>query len=77
MIEIAAVTCILAAWSLPALFLLIVASLMTYAVLRPLYLAWEALLHAVGAPVRAVAADLAESVALRSHTYAVKHRHGA
>jgi hypothetical protein len=77
MIEIAAVTCILAAWSLPVLFLLIVASLMTYAVLRPLYLAWEALLRAVAAPVRAVGADFAEHVAVRSHAYAVKHRHGA
>ena len=77
MLEFAAVACILAAWSLPALFLLIVAGLMTYAVMRPLYLAWDSILRAVSARVGAVAARFAERLALHSQAYAVRPRHDA
>ena len=74
MIEVAAVSMILAAWSVPALFLLIVASLMTYAVMRPLYLAWDAILRRIGSHVTSVLGDVAERLAVRSHAYAVRHR---
>jgi hypothetical protein len=73
MLQLLGLPLILAAWTLPALFLLILAGLFTYAIMRPLYVLWAAFVDASVHRLRARVLALAESMAARSYAYAERH----
>ncbi|MEJ2483392.1 MAG: hypothetical protein P8049_09845 [Gemmatimonadota bacterium] len=63
---------ILAAWAIPALFLLMLGSVIAFVVGRPVFLAWGRVVdRAVGAVARG-AMRVAEGLATRSYEYAVR-----
>lgn len=73
MLSLIGLPLILAAWTLPALFVLTLAGLLGWAVVRPVFLAWSRLYDAVASRIAAVALRVAESLAAASYGYAARH----
>ncbi len=64
---------VVAAWAIPALFLLALGSVIAFVVGRPFFLAWGRVVDlAIGAVARG-AMRVAEGLATRSYDYAVRH----
>ncbi|MEJ2547756.1 MAG: hypothetical protein P8125_08035 [Gemmatimonadota bacterium] len=64
---------VVAAWAVPALFLLMLGGVMAFVVGRPFFLAWGRVVdHAIGAMARGTL-WVAERLAARSYDYAVRH----
>lgn len=73
MLQFLGIPLILAAWTLPALFILTLAALFTYAILRPLYLAWASVFDTTLGWIESRFVAAANAVAARSQAYALKH----
>lgn len=73
MLQFLGIPLILAAWTLPALFILTLAALFTYAILRPLYLAWASAFDTTLRWLERRLVTAANALAARSHAYAVRH----
>jgi hypothetical protein len=64
---------VVAAWAVPALFLLMLGGVLAFVVGRPFFLAWGRVVDlAIGAMARG-SMRLAEGLATRSYDYAVRH----
>jgi hypothetical protein len=73
MLQLLGLPLILAAWTLPALFVLTLAALFTYAIMRPVYLAWAFVFDTTVHWVERQLAGIANLMAARSAAYAVRH----
>jgi len=69
------VSMILAAWALPALFLLSISFLFGLAVFRPLFLAWSRAWDAVAARLEHGIQALAERMLARTYAHAIRRTH--
>jgi hypothetical protein len=77
MLSLIGLPLIVAAWTLPALFVLLLAGLLGWAVVRPVHQAWGRLWDAVATRIAAATLHAAESLASASFAFAEKHaRHG-
>ncbi len=73
MLSLIGMPLVVAAWAIPALFLLALGSVIAFVVGRPFFLAWgRGVDLAIGAVAR-VGMRLAEGLATRSYDYAVRH----
>jgi hypothetical protein len=64
---------VVAAWAVPALFLLMLGGVLAFVVGRPFFLAWGQVVDlAIGAMARGTL-RVAEGLATRSYDYAVRH----
>jgi hypothetical protein len=66
---------VLAAWALPALFVLTLGFLFGLAVFRPLFLAWSRAWDATAARLNHAVQTAAERLVARTYVYAVRHPH--
>lgn len=73
MLQLIGIPFVLAAWALPALFVLTLAFLFGLAVFRPLYMAWARAWDATAAALQSRVASLTERMAARAYGYAVSH----
>ena len=69
------VSMVLAAWALPALFVLTLGFLFGLAVFRPLFLAWSRAWDAVGARLSQGIQVLAERMLARTDAHAIRRTH--
>lgn len=73
MFQLIGVSLIVAAWAVPILFVLTLSFLFSFAVFRPLFLAWAHAWDASAAYLNRGAQALAERVLARTYVYAVRH----
>jgi membrane protein implicated in regulation of membrane protease activity len=73
MLSLIGIPMIAAAWALPALFLLIIGTLIAFVVGRPVFLAWGRGFDRVAGYLARIALRFAESLAARSYDHAVRH----
>lgn len=73
MLSLIGMPLVVAAWAIPALFLLALGSVMAFVIGRPFFLAWGRVVDlAIGAVARG-AMKVAERLATHSYDYAVRH----
>jgi hypothetical protein len=73
MLQLIGIPLVVAAWALPALFVLTLAFLFGLAVFRPLYLAWARAWDAVAGTLGRLVSVLAERIVAGAFAYAVNH----
>jgi hypothetical protein len=67
------ISLVVAAWAVPILFALTLSFLFSFAVFRPLFLAWSHAWDAAAARLNHAAQVMAERVLSRTYVYAVRH----
>lgn len=73
MLQIIGIPMVLAAWALPALFVLTLGFLFGLAVFRPLYLAWSRAWDAAARRLNRFVQGVAEQLLARTYVYAIRH----